>query len=1792
MSLDLANNIACTLIDILRTHAHNRPAQHAFTFLMNGESEGIRVTYGELDRQARAIGSVLQRTTSVGERALLLYQPGPEYIAAFLGCVYAGVVAIPAYPPQSARPERPLARRLRTIALDCQASIVLTQSSFLPVFRKLAEQMVELKSIISIATDLVPVGSEMSWQEPAILGESLVFLQYTSGSTSEPKGVMLTHRNLLHNSSLIQRYFEHTSESKGVIWLPPYHDMGLIGGIIQPLYAGFPVTLMSPVAFLQRPLRWLEAISREHATTSGGPNFAYDLCVSKSTPEQRAELDLSSWKVAFTGAEPVRADTMARFADAFAVSGFRKTAFYPCYGLAEATLIVSASRVDTLPRVDSLDRDALQQHQAVVVPEQAEQAVSFVSNGQSSEEQRLVIVDPGTHVECPAGSVGEIWVSGPSIAQGYWSKPEATEETFQARLSTYPDHTFLRTGDLGFLSQDELFITGRIKDLIIIRGRNHYPQDIERTVELSHSALRPNYGAAFSIEVDGSEQLVVVQEVERHERNLDIEHVATLIRQAVAQQHDVQVYEIVFIKTGTILKTSSGKIQRSACRAQYLAGQLECVGQSKQEASEEKVVTDQYALTRDDIVGMSPAHAVETLATYLTSLFASIVHVAPDLLQHDQTLASLSIDSLAAIELQYHIERDLGVQLSPTAFLDEFSIAQLADELSQHIVSVETLAPVDALVNGEEGVAFPLSYGQRALWFVQQLDAHNTAYTIASAIRIRGRLDLDALQQAFHILCERHPALRTGFGMQTGVPYQYIRAQIASALHVEDIADWDDESLQKYLMQEVHRPFDLEQDLLFRVHVLQRSSTEAVLLLTIHHLIADFWSLAIMLQEVAAIYQAELSQGAISLAPVGMRYADFVHWQEQMLAGKRGQELKGYWLQQLASELPVLDLPYDYPRPAVQTYHGRGYAFLLSKELTQQVKSMAQANGLTLYMALLACWNMLLYRYSGQDDILVGSPLAGRGSARWADVFGYFVNPVVLRAHVSGDMPVNVFFVQVRRMVLDALAHQEYPFPLLVENLQADRDPSRSPLFQTMFVLEKSHLHDQNDVALSLANPYAASLQFAGLQADVLALEQLTSQFDLSLMLEEANNTLAVNVQYNTDLFARSTIVRMSQHFQALVNAATQNIDAMIGELPMFSQEEEEQFACWNATHLDYPTQEALYGGFERQVQRTPHACALIVGEQCISYQELNARANRLAHLLRAQGVGTEKRVAICLERRAELVIALLATLKAGGAYVPLDPKYPHERLAWMLGDAQPQVLLSQRVVLDHLPTETINCPVLCVDELEESLASQSEENLPHKIVPEQLAYVIYTSGSTGVPKGVAISHRNAVAFVAWARQAYRPEQLAGVLAGTSICFDLSIFELFAPLQRGGTIILVENALQLPELSAREQVTLLNTVPSVASELLRLGGWPSRLQTVNLAGEPLPRRLVEQLYQQGSVQEVYNLYGPSEGTTYSTGALIKAEDERVPSIGVPISNERVYVLDGNGQRVPVGVVGELYVGGAGVARGYLGRAEMTAERFVPDSWSGEPGTRMYRTGDLVRYRENGQLEFLGRRDSQVKVRGFRIELGEIEHALRQHAAVQDVVVDSYKDSAGISMLIAYIVPKTSGSFTPEDLRLHLLRTLPGYMIPSVFQMLDALPLSVNGKVDRRRLPRPDESRASQQTDYVAPQTPLEEIVANLWSGVLHVKPVGLHENFFTIGGTSLHLIQIVSRLQQIFQIALPLQQVMQAGTVQKTAELLIQHEKRAGQVEQTARILRKIQSMPAKDRENLLHTKRSSGRNN
>ena len=1742
--LDQPGITVFSLVELLQQRAASVPERVAYRFLDNGETGESRITYGELHLRARSIAACLQEMGACGERALLLYPAGLAYVEAFFGCLYAGVIAVPAPPPRLNRN----AQRLQAMVTDSGAMIALTNAALLTKMESIATQIPELARLRWLATDTIDGSLGGIYLEPELSAESLAYLQYTSGSTSTPKGVMVTHGNVLHNSASIHRGFAHTPDSRALTWLPHFHDMGLIDGIIQPLYGGFPAILMSPASFLQHPLRWLEAVTRFQITHTGGPNFAYDLCVRRVNREQRARLDLRSWRVAYNGAEPVRFETLRRFADEFRECGFRWEAFYPAYGLAEATLKVTGGSSAESPVTCTVRSDALEQHHVVEALPEQDSTRTLVGCGHAGLDTEIEIVDAETFTRCATEEVGEIWVHGPGVAAGYWRRPEETEAKFHARFAeadereSVSEKTYLRTGDLGFLNDGELFVTGRVKDLIIVRGRNLYPNDLELAVEQCHEALRAGGGAAFSLEVEGEERLVIVQELEAR-RRVDTAALVELILQTLAEEFEVQPYAILLVKAGSVPKTSSGKIQRGACRIMFETGSFDAL-------AEWRAPLD-FGTDNSQQIETAKLSNAEAITKWIRGQLAAKLRIDAAAIDVDSSITRYGVDSLIVVELTHSIETQLGVLLPMSEFLSSQSLRQIAARCFE-LVEAKRFAPADGDVAFAEEAAssntFPLSYGQQALWFLQQLAPESVAYNIASALRIKAKPDEAALRSAFQSLVDSHASLRTTFSAVQGRAMQHLHEEAKASFETVDAFHWDDAALTERLRGEAHLPFDLEHGPLLRALLFSRADEEQVLLVVAHHIVIDFWSLAILMRELGDLYR-----NGQTATPHTSNYFDYVRWEQRLLAGEAGERLAAFWQKELAGEVPALNLHTDKPRPAVQTFRGASEPLRLDAQLTARLKALSQANDATLFITLLTAFKVLLYRYTGQEDLLVGSPTAGRHSAQFASTVGYFVNPVVLRTSPNGALSFAEFLKQVRHTTLAAFAHQEYPFALLVKQLQPERDPSRSPLFQAMFTLNKVPLSGEEAMGAFSLGEAGVRMNLGGLPLESMRLEQRIAQFDLSLTMVEVGNELSASLEYNTDLFDVATIKRLLGHFQTLLQAVIARPWESLDRLPLLNDDERHLLVDeWSGAIEDGIEEPAIAPAllvhqlFEQHVERHPENIAVVFEGARLSYGELNARANRLAHYLGRRGVGMDVPVAICVERSLEMVVALMGVLKAGGAYVPLDPRYPRERLAFMLAESRAPWLLTQRHLVEGLPAS--NAQALCLDEDWDEIALENEDNPKVTQQPESLAYLIYTSGSTGRPKGVMVSHRSlAAAYHSW-RKPYLLDCSPSVLQTANFSFDVFTADVVRGLISGGRLVLCSRDTMLSpqnlyELMRAENVELAEFVPALMRPLLQYV--EETRQTLDFmrvficGSDALYAEEYKKLRRVcGDDARVFNSYGLTEATIdniiFESSAVDVHLNGTAP-LGRPFAGVRVYLLDSQLQPVPVGITGELYVGGDCVARGYLKRPDLTAARFLPNHFAGEPGARLYQTGDLARFLADGNVEFLGRKDEQVKVRGYRIELGEIEATLKQHVRVRDAIVIAASNGNGVQgvrgekRLVAYVVVEGEHNQGTRQLREFLAESLSEHMIPSAFVFLDAMPVTPNGKIDRRALPAPDfsvgDTAQSEHVDDV-PRTEAECILSGIWSELLKLERVGLRDNFFHLGGDSILSIQVVARARQ------------------------------------------------------------------
>jgi amino acid adenylation domain-containing protein len=1300
------------------------------------------------------------------------------------------------------------------------------------------------------------------------------------------------------------------------------------------------------------------------------------------------------------------------------------------------------------------------------------------------------VLDAGMQ-PAPVGVPGELYAGGAGLALGYLNQPELTAEKFVADPFAAGARLY-RTGDrVRWRADGTVEFLGRVDTQVKIRGFRVEPGEVE-------AVLRACPGVR--------EAAVVVREDTPGDRRL-VAYVAGEVAVDEVCEHlrgrlPEHMLPGAIVRLDGLPLTANGKVDRKALPAPELA------------SAEERYV--------------APRTPVEEV---LAGIWAEVLRL--ERVGVEESFFGLGGHSLLATRVLSRIRAVFSVELPLRALFEGPTVAELAGRVEEmRRAELPVLPPV--VPTGRAG-ALPLSFAQERLWFVDRLEPGSAVYNVPVAWRLGGALDEAALERALGEIVRRHEALRTVFAEAGGSPVQVIAPFGGFALPVEDLSGLGeadrDAAVVRRAGEEARRPFDLSAGPLFRARLLRLGAGEHVLLLSMHHIVSDGWSMGVLYRELAALYAAYREGRASPLPELAVQYADYAVWQREQGEGAVLERQLAYWRERLAGAPELLELPTDRPRPAVQTFRGAIVPVELSPELVERLQALARSEGATLYMTLLGAFQVLLSRYSGSDDIVVGSPIAGRTRKEVEELIGFFVNPLVLRTGLSGDPSFREVLRRAREVTLGAYEHQEVPFERLVAELQPERSLSHSPLFQVMFTLE-----DAEDPASGLAE----------LSTEKVRTDFAHAKFDLSLTFVAARRGLRGGLAYSTDLFERGTIVRMLGHLERVLEQVAADADLRLSQLELLSEAERATvLEEWNRTERPYPRGVCVHELFEAQARERPEAVALVWGEAELTYQELEARANRLAHHLVGLGVGPEARVGVLLERGVELIVSLLAVLKAGGCYVPLDPGHPPERLRLMLADSDARVLLTRGDLVPAVSGSGVRA--VCLDRLDDVLYAEPVEAPRSGTTAENLAYIVYTSGSTGKPKGVMVGHRQVVQLVRETDYVQlRPGDRVGQASNAG--FDALTFEAWGAFLNGATLVgIPQDVLLSPPTLRRvlreERVTTLFLTTALLNQLSREE--PdifSSLREVLFGGQAVDADSVRRLLKAGGPERLLHMYGPTETTTFCLYERVEhvAEDALTVPLGHATGNQRIYLLDGALNPVPPGVPGEAYVGGAGVSRGYLDRPGLTAERFVPDPFSTEPGARMYRTGDRLRWRGERKLEFVGRLDEQIKIRGFRIEPGEVESALSAHAAVREARV-VVREDAGEKRLVAYVV----GAVEAEEVRAYLRRSLPEYMLPTAFVFLDALPLTPNGKVDHKALPAPDFASAEER--YVAPRTPLEEILAGIWAEVLRLERVGVHDSFFEVGGHSLLAMRLLAHIQATFGLEISIRAVFAMPTLEAMA---------------------------------------------
>ncbi|WP_102811000.1 non-ribosomal peptide synthetase [Burkholderia pseudomallei] len=1793
---------AGTIVHVLQRHAGERPDALAYHFIESPETgAGPQLTYRQLDERARRVAAYLRQHANENDRVLLFFPPGLEYIAAFLGCLYAGVIAVPLYPPR--RGEK--LDRIAHVVRDCGArfafgdgeAVAKASEWFSGEMGRALSAAISLLSI-DAAADVPPIPASDYRRTPA----DVAFLQYTSGSTGEPKGVAVSHGNLIANQIAIAAGFGSRDDDVCLNWLPLYHDMGLIGTTLHPLFYGYPSHIMSPTAFIKDPLSWLENITRFRATVAGGPDFGYRLCAEHAarSPERVAALDLSSWRIAFNGAEPVQAESMRRFAQIYARARFDPRAFYPCYGLAEATLFVTGGAPGGAFHARAADRFALTLGR--LEPQGGAASVELVSSGRCAAGHELRIVNDLR--EAAQGEIGEIWVRGPSIPSGYWNKDAVNADVFRARLAA-PDPApsgFLRTGDLGCVVDGELFVTGRSKDVVIVNGRNYYPQDLEAAAGASDPALREGCTAAFSIDGEGDARVVVVQEVDRRfAKTIDVDAAARAIRTAISRACDVAVDEIVFIQPASIPKTSSGKIRRRETRARYLDGTLLLVGRDVRSASGAGAASDQdldalwpQAARSGAVPADEPAARI-VLA--LRRAVAALTGQTPEAIGADLPLAGAGLNSIGVVRLQGLIEKHLGAQVG----LDDLFGASSIAELGAQIARTDTAAPAAPRATaGAKEREFALSPNQQQLWFLHQFDPDRHDYNLALLIECRPALASDALEASVARACARHPILRTRYRAEDSRNVQTVEPTPCVDFAEIDPQGLDDAALIERFGDEALRPFDLERGAALRIRVAQRDGGRTWLLVNLHHIASDFWSMSQLVEEIVSD-----ASGGEPIADPERDYQDWCRERDAYTGSAAALADRQYWRSVLGENRADSALASVF-EPSAQRAEGaadgapRPVNFRIGETLAKRVEAFARRSGRTLNAVYLAAFQLLLHRRGAAEHLAIGTLAAGRTHWAYARTQGYFVNPLALHTAYRDDTTFAAFLSQSADNLTAAIAHQAYPFAHLVNEHASKNRAGRHPFFQALFVMQQSS--GRRGTEAFAIKGVAAEIEIGSITARSLPLRSAPSQFDLALTMAPAARGIEAMLEYGETLATRDQVAAFADEYLQLLDAVLDAADAPLHTIEpkaapaAIDAPAAERAADLPAAAVPLAQCDSLIEGFEQQVRSGPQRVALTYGESSLTYRELDERATQLARALaprmRADGPTT---AALLLHRGVDVVVSILAILKAGGTYVPLDPHSPAERLGFILEDAQPSVLVTSTAfgdLLGKLPSVE-GRTVLLVDALAEPArdgahAADRAPQAARALRRDDCAYVIFTSGTTGRPKGVQVTHDNVLCLFTSSEPEYRFDERDVWTLFHSIAFDISVWEMWGALLYGGRIVGVPYEIsrspdEFRALCARERVTVLNQTPSafkyfIAADLRR-DDRLSALRLVIFGGETLVFGSLKDWFRKyGDAQPLLvNMYGITEITVHGTYRPVTLADLDAPGsmIGLPLRDLSIVLLDEDRKPVVDGEVGEIYVGGRGVALGYLRNETLTRERFV--DLDIEPGVgvgRYYKSGDLARKVGDADYEYLGRKDQQVKINGFRIELGEIEAALTRFDGIRDAVTLASKPHKPRNVVAPASADGGAGAITeirqliraastpqPDDeqtrlvsyivcdalpdvqaLYRHLSERIPDYMMPSAVLPIDAIPLNQNGKVDAKALMQRADGAIPLRAAYVAPRTDEEKLLCKLYAEVLEKPRVGANDGFFELGGDSIRIIQLRSRalkaglqisVQDVFRLQTP-----------------------------------------------------------
>ena len=1591
-------------------------------------------------------------------------------------------------------PEYP-AERLAFMLTDAQPTLVLTKTD-------LASHLPRSQTRVLLDSDWPVIAEHVDANLAETPGaHDLAYVIYTSGSTGEPKGVMIEHGNL---ASYLLALDEELGINSDDVYL---HTASIAFSssrrqLLLPLSQGATVAIATSDQ-RKDPVALFEMIKARGVTVMDAVPSFWRTCTSileGLDEESRRKLLDNRLRLMLSASEPLLSDIPRTWMSQFG----HPARHVHMFGQTETAGIVSLYHVPA-----SLDDE-----------------LNVLPIGRPIANSEVYILDADQR-PCQVNVAGELYIGGAGVGRGYLNRPELTAEKFIPHPFELRDGARLyRTGDWArYRTDGQIEFVGRRDQQVKLRGFRVELGEVE-TALAKHPLIRES--AVVTRQDDRAGTRLIAYFVSNGAPDFSLN--TGELRSFLSARLPEYAIPSVFVQMEALPLSANGKVNRLSL---------------PEPAGARPYLSSEYLPPRT------------TSEQELAGIWSEVLGL--ERVGVNDNFFELGGHSLLAAQVVARVRAELKIEVSLRVLFESPTVALMVGSLETIGASEDDLL-IPTIDPGTRSGKVPLSFTQQQFWLLDQAEP-DSCYNVCTALKIAGPLRIQTLRRALERIVERHEILRTNVVVNESGPVQVIAPSIRLPFDILDLrqlsASERETEIQTLVRTESETPFDLSIGPLLRVKLLTAGDAENVLLLTIHHIVCDGWSVSLLLSELARHYQ-DLSAGRAASPPqLKIQYADFALWQRERLQGQRFERQLEYWRNQMAGAALILDLPTDYPRPEKRSVVGAQDSILLPASLSEAIGKLGRQEGATLFMTLLAAFQTLLFRYSGQEDIVVGSPVAGRSMLETESLIGAFVNTLVFRADFAGQPSFREFLGSVRAATFGAVSNQDVPFEKLVAELNPERKGNRTPLFQTMFVLQN--------------NP-APNLSIEGLTLTPLKISDAKSKFDLTLEAEEAPEGLRVCFEYNSELFRSETIRRMLGHFQNLLKAIVADPAQRVTDLPLLTDSERHQILNeWNENRLAVPEDSCIHTLFEAQVEQTPNAIALEYRSESLTYRQLNQRANQLAHFLRNKGVGPDTLVGICVHRSPEMLVGMLGVLKAGGAYVPLDPAYPADRLAFMIDDAGLSLVLTQERLIKDLPDG--RATLLCLDRDWARIATESRESPTLNVGPANLAYVIYTSGSTGNPKGVMIEHRSLVNFTVTAAAAYEIGPADRVLQFASLCFDLSVEEIYPALTQGATIVLrtdemISSARDFIHYCGVWRITILDLPTAYWHELTDALNqvdleMPKAVRLVIIGGEKAAFDRVAAWHERvGERVRLVNTYGPTETTVAVTMCDLRPQDEstrlKIVPIGRPLANATAYLLDESLRPVPIGAPGELHIGGPGVARGYVNRPDLAAEKFIPDIFSSNRGARLYKTGDLGRYRSDGNIEFLGRIDNQIKIRGFRVELEEIEQALRSHTGVLDCVVVLHEDSDGDKRLCAYVVGEPGSELKISELRNYLKTKLPSYMVPASFELIEALPLLPSGKINRRALPTPRFTRSEADESFVAPRTPIERLLAVEWCDVLKLERIGIHDNFFELGGHSLLAAKVVSRVRTSLEVEFGMVDLFQAPTIAGLAALLFprgaQHE--------------------------------------